>query len=369
TSTDTDGLNDILIDYPSSTLSGATSSTDSKNAATTPLNWSDPVCLKETSSSSSSKPQMMKLENIVKVNRDTNDFKQKYQEFKAVGKGHSGVVVAGIRLSDSIPVAIKHIPIDKVQYMWVKRDGCYCKEISEVVLMAQAAGLCNGSWENRGVIGLLDVYELEDEVLIIMERPLKAMDLNDFYKMSEGQIPEYEAKTIFQQLVTAALLTHRNGIFHRDLKPDNILVSLVQGNISIRMIDFGCATFRSNQEKQYTELVGAYDFAPPEYYLQGQYSAEPTTVWQIGAMLCSLYGEENFHTMRFINERKPPCDHLSYECKDFLNQCLNIDPRQRPRLSQLVKHPWLTTPTVPHVLLYPYDHHGCSIKESTAALG
>ncbi|XP_028319254.1 serine/threonine-protein kinase pim-2-like [Gouania willdenowi] len=336
------------IDDPSFTLSGATSSTDSKNAAMTPLNWSDPVCLKETSSSSSSKPQMMKLENIVKVNRNTNDFKEKYQEFKAVGKGHSGVVFAGIRLSDSKLVAIKHIPIDKVQYMWVKKNGFYCKEISEVVLMAQAAGLfCNGSWANRGVIGLLDVYELEDEVLIIMERPLKAMDLNDFYEMSEGQIPEYEAKTIFQQLVTAALLTHRNGIFHRDLKPDNILVSMVQGNISIWMLDFGCATFRPNQEKPYTQLVGAYDFAPPEYYLQRQYSAEPTTVWQIGAMLYSLYSEETFHTMDFINKRKPLCDHLSYECKDFLNQCLNIDPRQRPRLSQLLRHPWLTTPSSP----------------------
>uniref|UniRef100_A0A8C5FYD9 non-specific serine/threonine protein kinase n=1 Tax=Gouania willdenowi TaxID=441366 RepID=A0A8C5FYD9_GOUWI len=241
--------------------------------------------------------------NIIKKRK--KEFKAKYCEFKKIG-------------------------IRRYEY----------KAVTEVALMAQAAGLLyDGSVANQGVIGLLDLYQLRTEILIVMELPLKSMDMHNFNILREGRIPEHEVKSIFKQLVDAAVLMHENGIFHRDIKAENVLVYLDQGNLSVKIIDFGCGDIIKNEP--YTRFSGTFDFAPPEKLLQRQYYAEPTTVWQIGALLRDLYAEEAFETRKYMEGPNPPFDCLSHECNDFMNQCLTISPKQRPQLVELQRHPWL----------------------------
>uniref|UniRef100_A0A8C5DN68 non-specific serine/threonine protein kinase n=1 Tax=Gouania willdenowi TaxID=441366 RepID=A0A8C5DN68_GOUWI len=127
---------------------------------------------------------------------------------RILSEGGFGRVYAGERRSDSKPVAIKHIPKKFVQ---VNCQGIVYDEILDVVLMDQAAShLCGGSFENRAVIGLMDTFELEKEVLIVMERQLESVDMFDFLKVK--LIPEGQAKVVFKQIVNTTLLMHRNGI-------------------------------------------------------------------------------------------------------------------------------------------------------------
>ncbi|XP_028303394.1 serine/threonine-protein kinase pim-2-like [Gouania willdenowi] len=198
--------------------------------------------------------------------------------------------------------------------------------------MAQAAGLlCNGSKENHGVIGLLDVYDLEEEVLIVMEHPGKSMSIFDFVEQRDGQISEREAKSILKQVVDAALLMHNNGIFHQDIKGENVLVSPETTSLPIRIIDFGCGGFVLDQP--YSEFCGTSGYEPPEVLEQTEYHAEPTTVWQIGAMLRFIF---NYKYYIYNNY-----NFLSQECIDFMSQCQTFYPKQRPGLDKLQRHPWL----------------------------
>uniref|UniRef100_A0A8C5ND92 non-specific serine/threonine protein kinase n=1 Tax=Gouania willdenowi TaxID=441366 RepID=A0A8C5ND92_GOUWI len=251
------------------------------------------------------------IDNFINFQFSKNEFKAKYEECQVLGEGSFGTVYAGIRRSDLTQVAVKHIPKEKVTYMWVRYQNSFYLCVSEVILMAQAAGLLyNSSDENRGIIGLIDVYDLEEEVLIVMERPQKSMDISKYIEQQEGQVTEHKAKSILKQLVDAALLMHNNGIFHQDIKDLNVLVSPEEDSLPIRIIDFGCSDFVKFQP--YSEYNGTLSSAPPEVLYGIQNDAELTTVWQIGSLLKELF-EHQRHILKGYS-------FLSQECIHFMNQ-------------------------------------------------
>lgn len=72
------------------------------------------------------------------------------------------------------------------------------------------------------------------------------------------------------------------GIFHRDIKDENILVNTQ--TLEVKVIDFGCAT-EFETEKTYSTASGTPEFFPPETFTKNQYRAGPATVWALGTLL------------------------------------------------------------------------------------
>ncbi|XP_028313937.1 serine/threonine-protein kinase pim-1-like [Gouania willdenowi] len=273
------------------------------------------------------------------VLRSSEEFTSRYKEEKLLGEGGFSQVYAGECRSTSTPVAIKHISKKDVQLVKVNCQGNVYDEILEVFLMEQAAGrLCDGSFENPAVIGLMDVFHLETEVIIIMERPPDTVDGFD-YLFEIKHIPEDQVKVIFKQIINAALLMHKNGVFHRDWKLKNILVNRNNGTPEIRVIDFGCGDFVENEP--FSRFYGTPAYAPPEFFRGETYKAEATTVWQIGVMLYITCTWTAFYTSVYMKKDKEVLENVSMECNDFLSQCLALDPNQRPTLEDLLLHPWL----------------------------
>uniref|UniRef100_A0A8C5DG42 non-specific serine/threonine protein kinase n=1 Tax=Gouania willdenowi TaxID=441366 RepID=A0A8C5DG42_GOUWI len=267
------------------------------------------------------------------------EFTSKYLEEEMLGQGGFSQVYAGDCWSDFTPVAIKHIPKKKVQFVRVNCHGNVYNEILEVVLMKQAAGLlCDGSFENPAVIGLMDIFDLESEVIIVMERLTDTVDGYDYYTQKR-RIPEDQVKVIFKQIVNISLTMHKNGIFHRDLKLNNILVDSSKGTPEIRVIDFGCGDFVENEP--FKNFCGTPAFSPPEVLRGETYMAEPTTVWQIGAMMYIICARTKFDTLVYMKRGKKVLKNVSKQCNDFLNKCLALNPKNRATLEDLRLHPWL----------------------------
>uniref|UniRef100_A0A8C5ENL5 non-specific serine/threonine protein kinase n=1 Tax=Gouania willdenowi TaxID=441366 RepID=A0A8C5ENL5_GOUWI len=227
---------------------------------------------------------------------------------KLLGEGGFSEVYAGECRSTSTPVAIKHIPKNVMRFV------------------------------NPAMIGLMDVFHLETEVIIVMERPPDTVDGAD-YLFEVNHIPEDQVKVIFKQIINAALLMHKNGVFHRDLKLNNILVNRSKGTPEIRVIDFGCGDFVENEP--FSRFYGTPEYGPPEHIDGETYMAEATTVWQIGVMLHITCTRVDFDTSWYMEEDNEMLENVSKECNDFLSQCLALDPNQRPTLEDLLLHPWL----------------------------
>ena len=169
---------------------------------------------------------------------------------------------------------------------------------------------------HKYVIHMLDFFEEADHVCIVMERPEKYIDLFD-YITQKGTISEQSARYLFRQIVEALKHCFSVGVFHRDVKDENVLIDLKTQQV--KLIDFGSAT--TLKFEAYTEYEGIGDFSsknfyccihslgthvycPPEWIIRHRYHAVPATVWSLGILLYDmLQGDIPFEEEREIIER------------------------------------------------------------------
>ncbi|XP_042372983.1 serine/threonine-protein kinase pim-3-like, partial [Plectropomus leopardus] len=233
-------------------------------------------------------------------------------------------------------VAIKHIPKVDVEYEPLVLDGVIHLIPLEVYLMLRAAGGPE-SLGRSAAVTLLDWFDLEHELLLVMERPVPSMDLLSFIE-DKGPLSEDQAKDIMKQLVEGAIQMHSLKVFHRDIKTENVLVETGSDVPRVRIIDFGCGCFINNEPLR--SFSGTSAFVPPEFKAHGEYEAEPTTVWQLGALLYEIMdGHKQFSTSKFLRNKIKFSHTLSKDCHDFLNGCLALNPKERATLEQMRLHP------------------------------
>nr|XP_046236752.1 serine/threonine-protein kinase pim-2-like isoform X2 [Scatophagus argus] len=298
------------------------SDTESSSPPAANVNKSGGDISHNTSSASSEEERIYEMSSSLNTSRA--DFVNKYCELGPIGQGGFGSVHAGFRNSDCRGVAIKHIPMRTVKKEKVKCNGKVFNVILEVALMLKAADL-PGSIGRSTVVSLLDWYHLDEELILVMERPTCCMDLCSYLKSRGGYLDEHEAKMIMRQLVDAAIDMHSKGVFHRDIKLQNVLVQLNNGVPTVRIIDFGCGSL-STEMPHSTFCTPAY--FPPEWFECRKYTARPTTVWQLGALFYSLLrGHEHFTTEKFVSKRIQFNSALSTKVKILLHMCLDRDPR------------------------------------------
>ncbi|KAA8596028.1 hypothetical protein FQN60_011319 [Etheostoma spectabile] len=313
TQDDTDSSSDTSTNGPRTGFITGSRVTPDDTDSPSKMHNSD-FSLSSSSCSSSDEDIIHDIPFSVKTSRA--EFEATYIEIYQIAKGGFGAVYAGYRKEDAVSVAIKHIPKGKVYYSKVIKNGKVFKVIEEVALMVKAAGGAESAGSSAA-ISLLDCYLLEEDLVLIMERP-----------------------SILRQMVDAAVEMHTNGVFHRDIKLENILIEVGSHVPRARVIDFGCGC--PVIKGYYYRYSGTFSKAPPEWFIFKRYKAGPTTVWQLGALLYDLLDHDHSFKTRIYLERgiKINCN-LSLDCQEFLQTCLAINPHRRPSLEQLQLHPWL----------------------------
>ncbi|XP_037306035.2 pim proto-oncogene, serine/threonine kinase, related 128 [Pungitius pungitius] len=265
---------------------------------------------------------------------DTEEFKAKYRQLEKLNEGGCGCVFAGQRKADKLPVAIKRIPNKYIYCTHVDKDG---KQISiEVAVMLKLAADSEAASPH---ISMLDWYQLDKELILVLERPMPAVDFNNYLIKKGGFLREEEAKVILRQLVDAAIDLKNKNIFHRDIKPENMLIETSSEVPRVRLIDFGLSSFNES-DAFYETFYGT--LITPEVFWNRSYRAEPTTVYQIGAVAFKAVDVEDvFNTVRLLRRHQKIPKFISKNCNDFIQTCLTVDADDRPTLEQLKIHPWL----------------------------
>lgn len=138
--------------------------------------------------------------------------------------------------------------------------------------------------EHPNVVKVLDIFQESGLCCIVMEY-ISGTTLAD---RAQRILPEAEALNYIQQIGSALAEVHRQGLFHRDVCPRNIMLRNREGKTQAVLIDFGLArAFDLDLTAKRTEEI-ATGFAPPELYVIGRSKGAWTDIYMLGATLYVL---------------------------------------------------------------------------------
>jgi serine/threonine protein kinase len=172
----------------------------------------------------------------------------------------------------------------------------------------------------------------------------------DQYVQENGVLSEEEAKVFLAQLIEAVKELHSQGIAHRDIKPQNILITgdkqvkLIDLNISKRMKDRSTSEDEAGKFKSvFFTQISSPMYAAPEIVSSDCYS-ESIDIWGIGAAFAEMLfgfssqvlevqGKRLFEIVDDIEAN----DAISEESVKTMKSMLSLTPDSRPNIYELVQ--------------------------------
>ncbi|KAI1822071.1 hypothetical protein F4861DRAFT_420389 [Xylaria intraflava] len=257
------------------------------------------------------------------------DPREIYRGFTKIGQGASGGVYTGHERGSNRLVAIKQMNLDQQP----KKDLI----INEILVMKDSV--------HQNIVNFIDSYLCGGELWVIMEY-MEGGNLTDvvtFNIMSEGQIA-----SVCRETLKGLQHLHSKGVIHRDIKSDNILLSL-DGNI--KLTDFGfCAQINEAHNKR-TTMVGTPYWMAPEVVTRKEYGRK-VDIWSLGIMAIEMIeGEPPYLTesplraLWLIATNGTPQikeeQNLSPVFRDFLYFALKVDPDKRASAHDLLRHEFM----------------------------
>ncbi|KAF5803096.1 putative protein kinase CAMK-CAMKL-CHK1 family [Helianthus annuus] len=172
-----------------------------------------------------------------------------------------------------------------------------------------------------------------------------------FSKVAKCRFSEDLSRRYFQQLVSAVRYCHSRGVYHRDLKLENLLLD---ENWNLKVTDFGLSvvTHRSRSPSDTDGLVhtmcGTPAYVAPEILAKKGYDGAKVDIWACGVILYVLstgylpFNESNVVLMylKICKGEYTVPKWMSPELKQFLSRLLDTNPQTRITIDEIIKDPW-----------------------------
>lgn len=100
--------------------------------------------------------------------------------------------------------------------------------------------------------------------------------------MANGKFPEEDVAKIIKQILAALKHLHDKNIAHRDLKPENVIIESKEGEMRIKLIDFGLSKLLGKNGKIMMTKLGTPYYVSPEV-LEGVYDKR-CDLWAVGVL-------------------------------------------------------------------------------------
>lgn len=308
---------------------------------------------------------LIKLRNIYnsKISNIKNEVKSyssiNIKKGDIIGEGAFGKVYQGFDEETGQIVALKEIDLKKLSIKGLE---------SKLSIFDQEIKILS-KLNHRNIVKYIRTIKSKENTLqIILEYCIggSIAKLLEVYKtFSEPVIKKYT-----KQILEGLEFLHYNNIIHRDIKGANILVD--RDGIC-KLSDFGGSKIivEELEFQLQNSFKGTPNWMAPEI-IKNQQHTRYSDIWSLGCTIIEMFtgeppwSEFNNHMAalyHILNTNTPPKipENASEELKDFLLKCLKMNPKERPNVTSLLKHPFITNDNLKTQILLNSNKRG-SIK-------
>lgn len=276
------------------------------------------------------------------------DPREYLDDFIKIGEGSTGIVCIATEKHTGKQVAVKKMDLRKQQ----RRELLF----NEVVIMRD--------YHHENVVDMYNSYLVGDELWVVMEF-LEGGALTDI--VTHTRMNEEQIATVCFSVLKALSYLHNQGVIHRDIKSDSILLT---SDGRIKLSDFGFCAQVSKEVPKRKSLVGTPYWMAPEVISRLPYGTE-VDIWSLGIMVIEMidgeppyFNEPPLQAMRRIRDNLPPrvkdVHQVSSVLRGFLDLMLVREPSQRATAQDLLRHPFMNL-SGPQSCIIPlmrqYRHH------------
>jgi hypothetical protein len=259
------------------------------------------------------------------------DPKDHYRYISIIGQGAFGEVYYAKHLQNEKDVAIKRMLVNPKNRIHLA---------SEIYLQRETS-------EHPNIVRYIDGY-LQDHHLSVVLEYMEAGNLTGVLELfPDVMLPEPHMAYILLQTLKGLGFLHSLRRIHRDIKSDNILMTM---GGKIKLADFGFAAQLTEKQAARNTVIGTPYWMAPEVIEAIDYD-EKIDIWSLGIMVREmLEGVPPYMDLPsakalflIITKGLPPLKRsdVSPLMVDFLDFTLKMDPHDRPDSMALLQHPFL----------------------------
>ncbi|KAF8404173.1 hypothetical protein HHK36_009053 [Tetracentron sinense] len=257
-----------------------------------------------------------------------------WQKGDRLGSGSFGTVYEGIT-DDGFFFAVKEVSL--LDQGSQGRQSIYQLE-QEISLLSQ--------FEHENIVQYIGTDKDESKLYIFLELVTKGSLLNLYqkYHLQDSQVSAYT-----RQILNGLKYLHDRNVVHRDIKCANILV---HASGSVKLADFGLAKATTLNDVKSCKGT-AFWMAPEVVNRKNHGYGLPADIWSLGCTVLEMLTRQlpysHLECMQAIfrigkGEQPPIPNSLSIDARDFILQCLQVNPDDRPTAAQLLNHQFVKKP-------------------------
>ncbi|CAG2106084.1 unnamed protein product, partial [Medioppia subpectinata] len=203
------------------------------------------------------------------------------------------------------------------------------------------------------VTGRIPIKHLESNdpvstrVFIVMELATGG-DLQDMIDKLKRPVDDSKARVIFRQVAEGLKYIHNEGVVHRDLKCDNVL--LFDDQKVAKLTDFGFARTSylppTGQSVLVATTCGTQEYVSPELLSNNPFKPKPSDCWSLGVVLYVMTTRKTPFPLRHqrrrqMTKRYPKNRITNDDCKDLIQKILEPKVSARLTIREILAHKWI----------------------------
>jgi formylglycine-generating enzyme required for sulfatase activity len=176
---------------------------------------------------------------------------------------------------------------------------------------------------------------------------MELVDGPDLSKFGFRALDNNRKKDIVGQILDGLGYLHNHHIIHRDIKPPNILVQKSGNNYRVKITDFGISKHIASDYSLVSNVIGSWEYMPPEQFQKGGKIGYNADIWSFGVMLYELFtgvlpfgrrssGQTVGEIIYNIQHEAIPSqvETIAEPYRSLIKACLVKDRDQRPKAAQ-----------------------------------